>query len=373
MKSNRTSLVLLFVSLLAASPAEAISLRFLGDLNLKTGTKADGTDFGGISGLAYDRARDVVYAISDDKGDLQPPRYYTISYRFEAGRPVLGAIKSNPLLDVSSRSFPKGELDPEAIAYTSAYGGVRYYSSEGNGRVYPRIMPGIFELGSNGRIAARFPIPAKFLPETTGTQTKGVRDNAAFESLTISPRHSIFSAAEMPLVQDDTPADFEKGGLSRIIHFARLKSPSAKPREYVYKIEANPKPEGAVTDLGNGISEMLALNDTELLVVERGTSLGLKGARNRIRIYRASLGGATDVSRVASLKSRSFRPVEKRLVLDLDTILPELDRDFRSTDNIEGMTFGPRLPNGNRTLILVSDNNFNPLQRTQFLAFEIKE
>ena len=37
-------------------------------------------------------------------------------------------------------------------------------------------------------------------------------------------------------------------------------------------------------------------------------------------------------------------------------------------DNLEGMTFGPDLPDGSRTLVLVSDNNFEPLQKTQIVA-----
>jgi len=37
-------------------------------------------------------------------------------------------------------------------------------------------------------------------------------------------------------------------------------------------------------------------------------------------------------------------------------------------DNLEGMTWGPRLASGERVLLLVSDNNFNPAQVTQFLA-----
>ncbi|MHC5831654.1 MAG: esterase-like activity of phytase family protein, partial [Nostoc sp.] len=32
----------------------------------------------------------------------------------------------------------------------------------------------------------------------------------------------------------------------------------------------------------------------------------------------------------------------------------------------------PKLPDGQQSLILVSDNNFNSLQRTQILAFKIK-
>ena len=40
-------------------------------------------------------------------------------------------------------------------------------------------------------------------------------------------------------------------------------------------------------------------------------------------------------------------------------------------DNIEGVTFGPTLDNGDGSLILVSDNNFSTTQFTQFLAFRI--
>jgi hypothetical protein len=51
---------------------------------------------------------------------------------------------------------------------------------------------------------------------------------------------------------------------------------------------------------------------------------------------------------------------------------PVLDKaDIGYVDNIEGISWGPKLANGHRSLILVSDNNFNPDQRTQFLAFEV--
>ena len=41
------------------------------------------------------------------------------------------------------------------------------------------------------------------------------------------------------------------------------------------------------------------------------------------------------------------------------------------TDNIEGITLGPILPNGNRSVILVSDNNFSPTQQSQFMLLEL--
>jgi hypothetical protein len=41
-------------------------------------------------------------------------------------------------------------------------------------------------------------------------------------------------------------------------------------------------------------------------------------------------------------------------------------------ENVEGMTIGPNLPNGNQTLIFVTDNNFFEQEITQFLLFEIE-
>lgn len=61
----------------------------------------------------------------------------------------------------------------------------------------------------------------------------------------------------------------------------------------------------------------------------------------------------------------------KRLVIDLDTILPDLDPAYPRLDNVEAMSFGPRLPDGRATLVLMSDNNFGASQRTAFFAFAI--
>ena len=58
------------------------------------------------------------------------------------------------------------------------------------------------------------------------------------------------------------------------------------------------------------------------------------------------------------------QPVEKTLLLNLDVLGIPLD-------NVEGMTFGPKLPDGRRSLVLVSDNNFSPAAFTQFLLFAV--
>ena len=74
---------------------------------------------------------------------------------------------------------------------------------------------------------------------------------------------------------------------------------------------------------------------------------------------------ATDVKNYPSLqKNSSFIPATKKLLLNMDQLGIYID-------NVEGMTFGPTLSNGHKTLICVADNNFNILEKTQFLLFEI--
>jgi hypothetical protein len=42
-------------------------------------------------------------------------------------------------------------------------------------------------------------------------------------------------------------------------------------------------------------------------------------------------------------------------------------------DNIEGVTAGPLLPNGHKTLLFIADNNFSPVEKSQVLLFEVME
>lgn len=55
--------------------------------------------------------------------------------------------------------------------------------------------------------------------------------------------------------------------------------------------------------------------------------------------------------------------MRKRLVADLGRLAPRFD-------TLEGLAFGPPLPNGHRTLVVVADNNFSAREINQFLAFE---
>jgi hypothetical protein len=77
------------------------------------------------------------------------------------------------------------------------------------------------------------------------------------------------------------------------------------------------------------------------------------------------LRNASDISDIASLRENPpAKPATKKLLLNLDSL-------GTYVDNLEGMTFGPDLPNGHKTLILVADNNFSAFEKTQFFLFEV--
>ena len=110
--------------------------------------------------------------------------------------------------------------------------------------------------------------------------------------------------------------------------------------------------------------QVLKARGARVLAVARSTRrLGLA---RELGADAVALSGADDVNGFDSLGLLlgSVQPAAKTLLLDLDALGIPLD-------NVEGMAFGPDLPDGRRSLILVSDNNFAPAQFTQFLLFAV--
>ena len=90
-----------------------------------------------------------------------------------------------------------------------------------------------------------------------------------------------------------------------------------------------------------------------------------QGATVRLVLIRIE-PNTTDVSGFKSLVGVAFQPLSLEVLLELPIPLQGL-----LLDNIEAIAWGPVLANGNRSLILTSDNNFSRLQATQFLALEV--
>ncbi|MBJ7296992.1 MAG: esterase-like activity of phytase family protein [Dolichospermum sp.] len=371
-KPQKLSLILIFIIPLIlisflfnnfASASSIIkSIEFIGQATLPTGLIFQKTEIGGLSGITYDAKNNLYYAISDDRGQKAPPRFYTFTIDLSKGKltnnDVIPVGVTN-LLNTSNQPFPPNTTDTEGIAITNQ--DTIFVSSEGD--VDKLINPFIKEFAlASGKTISTLPIPDKFLPDSQ--KQKGIRNNLAFESLTITPNQKfLFTATENALIQDGPAAKSGVGTSSRILEYNLLtKQPE---REFLYQTEPVTPLFNPTGKFASGLPDLLALNNQgNFLSIERSfTGLGFT-----VFVFEISLENATDIHNfdsIAKIDPDKIKPVEKKLLLDLRTLDVSLD-------NIEGLTLGAKLPDGQPSLILISDNNFNGLQQTQILAFKLK-
>ncbi|MEH2391651.1 MAG: esterase-like activity of phytase family protein [Nostoc sp.] len=354
-------IIFLFINLYT-NAVEVSSIEFIGEATLPKGLIFKKTEVGGLSGITYDAKNNLYYAISDDRGKKAAARFYTLKIDLSKGELQKGKVlpvSVTTLLNENGQTFRPGESDTEGIALTNK--ATVFISSEGDtGKL---INPFIKEfLLFSGREIKTLSIPSKFLPDKSSQ--KGIRNNLAFESLTITPdKKHLFTATENALIQDGVAAKPNIGSPCRILQYNLLNNQSEK--EFLYQTEPVSPYLNLTGKFVSGLPDLLALdNQGHFLSLERSfTGLGFA-----IFLFQVSLEGADDIHKIDSLlaiNSKSIKPVPKKLLLDLRTLDVLLD-------NIEGLTLGPKLPDGQQSLILISDNNFNSLQRTQILAFKIK-
>ncbi len=351
-----------------AGARTVVDLEFLGEVTFNTGFQFGDTEMGGLSGMAFDSNRGVYYALSDDRSDFDPARFYTLTIDLSDGALDPGDVAFQDvttLLDENGSPYAPGALDPEGIVLVRP--GFLFISSEGDANAVPPIDPFVNRFNPNGRQTRALPVPDKFLPDGAGLS--GIRNNLAFESLTVTPdRRYLYTATEAALFQDGPAADVGQESLARILQYdLRGKEPAA---EFVYVVD--PVAEVPVPPTAfrvNGLVELLAIDDAgTLLALERSFSVGVG---NTVRLYEILTQGATDVSGIDDLFDETtgtpaaFVPVQKRLLLDFASL-------GLTPDNLEALAFGPALPDGRLPLLVVSDNNFNPAQVTQFIALALE-
>jgi 3-phytase len=354
------------VALVAAAPAGAkgpkTHVQFLGQAIVPTGTEFQGTTVGGLSSITYDERKNVYYAISDDPSQFQPARFYTVKLDVADGALTSGDVTFTgvtTLLAPDGRPYAPFSLDPEGLALTRD----RTLVATSEGFTNQLIPPFVRRYALDGRFLGDLPVPQPFLP--TADHSSGIQPNLAFESAGV-PRdgNSLFTGTENALYQDGPAATPANGSPSRIMRY-NLKT-GKLDRQWVYFTDPVLEPSSIFSV--NGLVELLPLDNEFLIAMERSFSVGgtATGTGNSIKLYTVALPGATDVNGVDSLagKLASIRPAKKTLLFDLDTLGIPLD-------NVEGLTFGPRLRDGRQSVVLVSDNNFAAGQFTQFLLFAL--
>jgi hypothetical protein len=377
------------LALLMAGSAHAQTLHYLGQQIVPTSASFRSVPMGGLSSIDYVPATGRYLAICDDRSDRGPARFYELTldlskFRRSAdpGQAGVAVVNMTPILDNDGQPFGRNQVDPESLRL-DAKRGLIYWSNEGQRSSGAMQNPTLRRMQLDGKPAGDFPVPAYYLPSGSAgglaAGDVGVYNNLAFESVAITPDgKTLWTMTENGLAQDSPPSAVGQGSRARLLSFD-LDSGKAGA-EYVYDVGPVPFPPAKAGDFAtNGVPDMLALSSHEFIVIERAYALGAatpgvaaltqQPTSNTIKLFRIDIRGATDVAGWPSIKGREVVPVQRQLLLDLSTLKND-DGSVLALDNIEGITFGPEV-DGKRTLILVSDNNFNPAQFTQFIAFTV--
>lgn len=343
--------------------------------------------FGGISALTYDRQTGYYYALSDDRGSIAPARFYDLDLAVNrtTGK-ITAVVIGDPvtLQTATGEPFATGTIDPEGIALSPDR--TLMISSEGD--TSAGVAPWIAEFNLDGTHRRDLPLYDYFLPDGVGdAATIGIQNNAGFEALTIGGRgtgepYRVFAAIESPLLQDLPNLDqtitypsqlpssnqavttqsenIKTTAYSRLIHYTVIGDDRIQiVAEHLYPLD--PPPFLATT----GLTELLALDQPGyFLSLER--SHGSAGFN--AKLFQVNIAGATDTATLAVLQGdlNGIQPVRKQLLLDFAELAATLP-----IDNLEGLSFGPRLADGSQTLWVISDDNFRGEQTTQFWLFRL--
>ncbi len=300
---------------------EIRSLTFAGATVIAHDTRLEGSVIGGLSGITYHPESDRYYLVADK----YPARMFRvrISVQDSLIADFQQVIKLTPAL------LQQAEL--EGIAFNPVAGNFIVSDEQGQGTR-------IFTLTPEGRFMHIIePVNQGFLPLSN--------HNSGIEGLTVSHKgNTLYYAFEKPI-----PACQDNA----LVQLTRLSSDNRQRQNFWYPLHAVAHDKIPT----NGISEILYLTDSSLLVMERAY---IPDEGNVVRIYRVQLPIVND-ARKTSCTDPDVTPLTPELLFDFATV-----KSF-AIDNAEGMAF-----NADRSLLLlVTDNNFSKKQQTQLVALRV--
>ncbi len=349
------------------------AIKFLGEYDIPFNLKYKNTTVGGLSGIDYDAQNKLYYMICDDRSEKNPARFYTAkifitakgidSMRFTG---VVNMLQPNNTVYPNNKQDAWHTPDPEAIRYNPVTKQL-VWSSEGERIVKAADTllenPSVIAITVKGKFKNNFQLPANLTMHPT---EQGPRQNGVLEGMSFADNYkTLYVNTEEPLYEDG-----QRAGLEDVDTYIRIFKFDVESKtntaQYAYKLEpiayaANPANGFKI----NGVTDILSVGNNKLLVMERSFSTGR--LPSTIKLFITTLDTATNIKDVQSLKeNNNFVPVTKKLLLNMDDLGIYID-------NIEGVTFGPVLPNGHKSLLFIADNNFFPFEKAQLLLFEVVE
>jgi hypothetical protein len=311
---------------------------------------------------------DRVYVISIDVARNGADQY-VITPRIDKTRLMRADAKtfftgSFEAFDETGSAQGSLRFDPEGIRI-SACGKTAFVSDEYGPYLYE------FDLDSGKRLRS-LALPSKFLidypsvvpSDELSRNLSGRQANRGMEGLAISPDGGrLYGIMQSALIQDGgLNASLSRVGTNNRI--VEIDVATGDVREFLYTLD----------DKGNGVSEIVAVNDHQFLVLERDGRAGAAAVVKKL--FLVDIAGATDIRAVKQLPSTGVpagvTAVAKSLFIDmLNPAFGLAGATF--PEKLEGLAFGPDLEDGRHLLIVTNDNDFNQAQGSKFFAFAIDQ
>ncbi|KAF0243168.1 MAG: hypothetical protein FD183_89 [Chitinophagaceae bacterium] len=329
------------------------------------------TTVGGLSSIDYNKALDEYYFICDDRSNINPARYYTAKIAIKDTHIDTVLFTDVQILKrpdgtnyPNHNSNPKHSTDPESLRY-NVIAKNWVWTSEGENAIKGKdtilVDPTITIMDQTGKMLDTFYLPRNLRMTRNNI---GPRQNGVIEGMSFGEDYKkLFISLEEPLHEDGPRVDVVDN--NTWLRFYQFDVKTKKNTiQYAYKPDPIVYPANPINAFKvNGIPEILNIGNDQFIVVERAYSTGRQ--KCTVKLFLADARSASDVKDIFSLQSgASFTPMKKTLLLNMDD-LPQF------IDNVEGITLGPILPNGHRTIILVADNNFSALEESQVFLLEI--
>lgn len=333
-------------------------LNFLSEYVLNDSILFKNTIIGGLSGVDYSNGS--YYFVVDD---AKTPRFLKAKINIDR-RKITGVNFEEVIVlrDSNTNFYNENTLDLESLFIDEESQQINF-SSEGAIRKGKR--PTIFTTDFNGKFLSEYQLPESLL------NLKNIKHNGALEGSSKSiDKKGFWAVMEAPMKNDGVEPTFAKTQSPvRITYFNTATKKATK--QYAYQLENITKAAKGNVNL-NGVTAILEYETNKFFIIERTYQNGFGAYGNIIRIFEAEITSqTTNILASKGLLDSDFTPLKKRLLLNFEDFKEHLTESV--IDNIEGITLGPILENGNRSLLLVSDDNFQMYgkQLNQFILLEI--
>lgn len=374
-----TTLCALAVSTAHAAPSFVNGITVPGNsLDLSGGTTVNDGRVGFFSDIHYDPNRNEWWGLSDRGPGGGTLTYDTRVQKFAIDiDQATGAISNFRITQTIVFSAGGSSMNGIAPSPSSSLGnafdpeGFVVNPLNGNFLVSDEYGPSLYEFDRAGTLVKKYTTPANLVPRNSGTGTAnyasdagndaGKRTNRGFEGLAVSPDGKyVYAMLQSPTLDEGGAA--QTGSFARIVKFDTASDTGEAVAQYAYRMDR--------TGQGQGISSLVALDDSQFLVLERnnrGVGVGATLATPDKSVYLIDIANATDVSGIALPVSGTTLPdgvaavAKNAKFIDLDAnTLAELGG--KSPEKWEGLAIGPKLADGGYLILAGTDNDYSVTQ-----------